>query len=47
MPRLMRERIQGPILLILPLLRYSILVKAPDVVAKVLEDFLANRLTAT
>jgi (E)-2-((N-methylformamido)methylene)succinate hydrolase len=47
MARLMHERIQGSILRILPVLRHSILVEAPDVVANVLEDFLAGRLAAT
>jgi pimeloyl-ACP methyl ester carboxylesterase len=46
MARLMHERIQGSILRILPVLRHSILVEAPETVAAVLGDFLAGRLTA-
>jgi pimeloyl-ACP methyl ester carboxylesterase len=44
MARLMHERIKGSILRILPVLRHSILVEAPDVVAAMLGDFLAGRL---
>lgn len=47
MARLMHGHIQGSVLRILPVLRHSILVEAPDVVANVLEDFLAGRLAAT
>lgn len=43
---LMHERIKGSILRILPMLRHSILVEAPDAVAGVLEDFLAGRPAA-
>jgi pimeloyl-ACP methyl ester carboxylesterase len=46
MARLMHERINGSILRILPVLRHSILVEAPGVVATVLADFLAGRLAA-
>jgi pimeloyl-ACP methyl ester carboxylesterase len=45
MARLMHERIKGSFLQILPALRHSILVEAPDVVARALSDFLAGRLT--
>lgn len=44
---LMHDRIEGSILRIVPVLRHSILVEAPDFVANVLEDFLAGRLSAT
>jgi pimeloyl-ACP methyl ester carboxylesterase len=47
MARLMHDRIAGSTLRILPVLRHSILVEAPDVVANVLDDFLAGRLAAT
>jgi pimeloyl-ACP methyl ester carboxylesterase len=47
MARLMHERIKGSILRILPVLRHSILVEAPDVVAGMLGDFLAGRLAAS
>jgi pimeloyl-ACP methyl ester carboxylesterase len=41
MARLMHQRIKGSTLQILPVLRHSILVEAPDVVAGALGDFLA------
>jgi pimeloyl-ACP methyl ester carboxylesterase len=44
MARLMHERIAGSILCILPVLRHSILVEAPEIVAGMLEDFLAGQL---
>lgn len=47
MARLMHERISGSILRILPVLRHSILLEAPDVVAGMLDDFLAGRLAAS
>ena len=47
MARLMHDRIQGSVLRILPVLRHSILVEAPNVVANVMEDFLAGRPAAT
>ncbi len=47
MARLMHTRIKGSILRILPMLRHSILIEAPDVVAGMLDDFLAGRLTAS
>ncbi len=47
MARLMYERIEGSRLHILARLRHSILIEAPDVVADVIEPFLAesNRTT--
>ncbi len=45
MARLMHERIAGSVLRILPVLRHSILVEAPDTVATLLDDFLAGRLS--
>jgi pimeloyl-ACP methyl ester carboxylesterase len=47
MARLMHERIRGSVLRILPVLRHSILVEAPDIVAGLLGDFLAGRLGQT
>jgi (E)-2-((N-methylformamido)methylene)succinate hydrolase len=44
MARLMHERIAGSTLRILPVLRHSILVEAPDMVASVLGDFLDGGL---
>lgn len=44
MARLMHERIPGSVLRILPVLRHSILIEAPDVVAGILADFLDGRL---
>jgi 3-oxoadipate enol-lactonase len=41
MAKLMHERIKGSTLRILPVLRHSILVEAPDTVADLLGDFLA------
>jgi pimeloyl-ACP methyl ester carboxylesterase len=45
MAALIHARIKGSILRILPTLRHSILIEAPDVVAGMLDDFLARRLT--
>jgi pimeloyl-ACP methyl ester carboxylesterase len=47
MALLMHQRIKGSILRILPVLRHSILVEAPDVVAGVLSNFLGGRLEAS
>jgi len=43
MARLMHARINGSVLHILPGLRHSILIEAPDLVADILGDFLAGR----
>jgi pimeloyl-ACP methyl ester carboxylesterase len=45
MAKLMHQRIKGSTLQILPVLRHSILVEAPDVVAGILGDFLGGRLS--
>jgi pimeloyl-ACP methyl ester carboxylesterase len=42
MARLMHERIAGSRLHVLPGLRHSILVEAPDLVARLLAEFLAG-----
>jgi pimeloyl-ACP methyl ester carboxylesterase len=42
MARLMHQRIRGSTLRILPVLRHSIVVEAPDRVAWVLRDFFAE-----
>jgi pimeloyl-ACP methyl ester carboxylesterase len=47
MARLMHAHIKGSILRILPVLRHSILIEAPDVVAGILDDFLAGRRTGS
>jgi pimeloyl-ACP methyl ester carboxylesterase len=47
MARLMHTLIEGSILRILPVLRHSILIEAPDVVAGMLDDFLAGRLAGS
>jgi (E)-2-((N-methylformamido)methylene)succinate hydrolase len=47
MAPLMHARITGSILRILPVLRHSILAEAPEVVAGMLDDFLAGRLAAS
>jgi pimeloyl-ACP methyl ester carboxylesterase len=47
MAKLMHARIEGSILRILPVVRHSILIESPDVVAGILGDFLAGRLTAS
>jgi (E)-2-((N-methylformamido)methylene)succinate hydrolase len=44
MARLMHARIKGSVLRILPGLRHSILIEAPELVAGILGDFLAGRL---
>ena len=44
MARLMHQRIKGSTLRILPVLRHSILVEAPEIVARVLGDFLGGQL---
>jgi pimeloyl-ACP methyl ester carboxylesterase len=47
MARLMHERIAGSTLRILPRLRHSILIEAPDQVSDILAEFLAGRLVAS
>lgn len=47
MAKLMHALIEGSILRILPVLRHSILIEAPDIVAGVLDDFLAKRLAGS
>ena len=47
MARLMHARVAGSVLRILPVLRHSILIEAPEMVAGMLDDFLAGRLRGT
>jgi pimeloyl-ACP methyl ester carboxylesterase len=43
MAKLMHALIAGSVLRILPVLRHSILIEAPELVAETLADFLAGR----